>query len=101
MSKKKKKKMDEPDAEAVEQEQGSSTETAEDTPAPAVAPETDYKDKYLRALAEMDNLRKRLEREVAQSRKYALEDTIRQLLPALDALDYAVDAQSGCRSCAS
>ena len=55
----------------------------------------DYKDKHLRTLAEMENLRRRTEREVAESRVYgiasfardtlAVADNMARALPALDA----------------
>ncbi len=54
-------------------------------------------DKYLRALAEMDNLRKRLQRDKEEFSKYAVEGVARQLLPIVDSLDQAlvaVDKQS-------
>ena len=54
--------------------------------------EEDFKDKYLRALAEMENVRKRSERDSANARKYALEGILRDLLPALDTLEYALAA---------
>lgn len=58
----------------------------------AAQPEEDWRDKYLRVLAELDNMRKRVERDRAQVHKYALEDLLRSLLPVLDALNYALDA---------
>jgi molecular chaperone GrpE len=55
----------------------------------------EYKDKHLRTLAEMENLRRRTEREVAESRIYAIAsfardtlavaDNMARALPALDA----------------
>ena len=53
----------------------------------------DYKDKYLRVLAEFDNMRKRGERERAAARKFALEALMRDLLPVLDALEFAGAAE--------
>lgn len=44
----------------------------------------------LRALADTDNLRKRLERETAELRKYAGETVLADLLPVLDNLDLAL-----------
>jgi len=55
----------------------------------------DWRDKYLRTLAELDNFRKRTERDREQTRRYALEGLLRDLLPVLDALDYAVQAGGG------
>ena len=53
---------------------------------------TDWKDKYLRTLADLDNMRKRNERERDLHRKYASEGVIRDLLPLLDALQFGADA---------
>ena len=79
---KKKKKQDE--AEIVE--------ATEEQLAEIDAPE-DWKDKYLRTLAELDNMRKRGERERASARKYALEALMRDLLPVLDSLEFAAEAE--------
>jgi len=55
--------------------------------------EEDWKDKYLRTLAELDNMRKRGERERASARKFALEALMRDLLPVLDSLEFAAEAE--------
>lgn len=47
---------------------------------------------YLRALAEMQNIRKRSERDTQQSRQYAVESFARDLLPVADNLERALDA---------
>ena len=46
----------------------------------------------LRTLAEMQNLRKRAERDVENAHKFGLEKLINALLPVLDNLDRAIDA---------
>jgi len=51
------------------------------------------KDKWLRALAELDNLRKRAEREVADARKYAIERFAAALLDVVDNLERALAAE--------
>ena len=53
----------------------------------------DWREKYLRVLAELDNFRKRSEREREQSRQYAAEGLARDLLPVLDALQMARAAE--------
>ena len=68
-------------------------EQPEQTPAGEAEVVEDYKDKYLRVLAEFDNMRKRGERERAQARKYALEGLMRDLLPVLDSLEFAAEAE--------
>jgi molecular chaperone GrpE len=44
--------------------------------------------------AEMDNLRRRVERDVANAHKYALEKFILELLPIIDGLERAITAHS-------
>lgn len=48
-------------------------------------------DQRLRALAEMDNFKKRLQREQEDFRKYAAETVLASLLPVLDNLDLAIE----------
>jgi len=50
----------------------------------------EWKDKYLRALAEMDNARKRLEREREEFTRFALSDFLRELLLVVDNLERAL-----------
>lgn len=55
------------------------------------------KEQHLRALAELDNARKRLHREKEEVVRYAAESVVRALLPIVDSLDQAlvaVDKQS-------
>lgn len=47
----------------------------------------DYWEKILRITADMENLRKRMEREVDSARKYSTEKIIQELLPVLDSLE--------------
>ena len=56
--------------------------------------ETDYKDKYLRALAELENLRKRTQRDVELARDQATAQALLVLLPIVDDLERAVAAGS-------
>lgn len=49
-------------------------------------------DKYLRANAEFENLRKRMEKEKFQAISYAHEQFAKDLLPVIDALEIAVNA---------
>lgn len=48
-------------------------------------------DRYLRAVAELDNFRKRAARDKADTIKYAKEDLIKDILPFLDSLDRALE----------
>lgn len=67
------------------------TETPEVDPVEALAAENaDLKDKLLRAHAEMENLRKRTERDVSDTRSYAIAGFARDMLTATDALSRAL-----------
>jgi len=49
-----------------------------------------HRDQYLRAVAEMENLRKRAQRDVEQAHRYAVEKLAQELLPVRDSLELAV-----------
>jgi len=57
-----------------------------------VAVAVELRDRLLRTLAEMDNLRKRTEREVAESRIYGVTSFARDLLAVADNMRRALDA---------
>lgn len=50
----------------------------------------DFKDKWARARADLENYRKRIQKEMEEDRKYAALPLLRGLLPALDGLDRAL-----------
>jgi molecular chaperone GrpE len=52
------------------------------------------KNDYLRVMAEMDNLRRRTERDVENAHKYGLEKLIRELLPVIDSLEKSLEHAS-------
>jgi molecular chaperone GrpE len=52
----------------------------------------DLKDRLLRTLAEMENLRRRSEREIADTRQYAVANFARDMLTVSDNLRRAIDA---------
>ena len=54
--------------------------------------EPDYRDQYLRAMAELDNVRKRARRDVAQAEGRGVAKLAKELLPALDNFARALDA---------
>jgi molecular chaperone GrpE len=94
---------DAPDAEepelAAAREMAAESEAAE-APAgggpsaePATGePEPDYKDKWLRAVAELDNIRKRARRDVATAESRGIAKLARELLSALDSFERALAA---------
>jgi len=53
----------------------------------------EWKDKYLRALAEMDNARKRLEREKEEFTRFALSELLKDLLSVVDNLERALESR--------
>jgi molecular chaperone GrpE len=93
---------------------GSAEQAPEETPAPAAAPgdaaaeddaaaheqqaeaeapeEPDFKDLYLRAAAETENVRKRARRDVEVAQARGVARLARELLPSLDNLDRALAA---------
>jgi molecular chaperone GrpE len=64
----------------------------DDRAAALAAEVADIKDKLLRTLAEQENLRRRTEREVADSRQYAVTSFAREMLTVADNLRRAIQA---------
>jgi molecular chaperone GrpE len=63
------------------------------SPVDALAREAaEYKDKLLRTLAEMENLRRRTEREVGDARHYGISAFARDILAVADNMDRALQA---------
>jgi molecular chaperone GrpE len=58
----------------------------------AASTEPDYRDQYLRAMAELDNVRKRARRDVGQAEARGIAKLARELLPAIDNFARALDA---------
>ena len=84
---------DTPDTEneAVETEMDVEVELGDPVEA-LVAENTELKDKLLRLAAEMENLRKRTEREIADTRAYAISGFARDMLVVTDNLSRALTA---------
>jgi molecular chaperone GrpE len=61
-------------------------------PVDAPAPAPDYKDQWLRAAAELENVRKRARRDVAAAESRGIAKLARELLPALDNFERALAA---------
>jgi molecular chaperone GrpE len=91
--------MDEPSADVNAQARGSN-EPAESAVTDDLATEIarlrreldEKNDRYLRAVADMENARRRAQRERDDYVRYANETLLRDLLPALDNLDRALEA---------
>src|SRR5712671_2389790 len=71
-------------------ETAESTQMAPDPVAELVRESADLKDRLLRTLAEMENLRRRTEREVADSRIYGVASFARDILTIADNMDRAL-----------
>ena len=56
------------------------------------AERTDFKEKLLRTLADMENLRRRTEREIADARTYAVSNFARDMLTVADNFQRAIDS---------
>lgn len=77
-------------------DEGLTDESAPDASAPESAPAADeevarLRDALLRTRAEMDNLRKRSERDLERSRRYINESLMKDLVPVLDAMDQGLE----------
>ncbi|NEU10539.1 nucleotide exchange factor GrpE [Methylobacterium sp. BTF04] len=75
------------DAEAAHAADGQT-----DLLAPLVAERDELKDRVLRTLAEMENLRRRTEREIADARTYAVTNFARDMLNAADNIRRALES---------
>jgi molecular chaperone GrpE len=65
---------------------------AQEASVPAAAPAgDDFRDRYLRSLADFENFRKRSEREKNDFQRYALAGMVRDLLPVLDNFDRGLE----------
>ena len=52
-------------------------------------------DQYLRAVAELDNVRKRAQRDIESANRYGLEKFVGELIPVKDSLELAVQNRQG------
>ena len=82
---------------AVDDSEVDSESTSEDVPegdqlVQLEAQVEKYKDVALRAEAEMQNLRRRAERDVQNAHKFGTERLLQNLLPVLDSLEKAIEA---------
>jgi len=90
------------DADVVEAEaEAEAAETAENQDDPQILLE-DARNKadehwnlYMRTQAEMDNLRKRAERDVQNAHKFGIEKLVGELLPVMDSLEMGMAAADG------
>jgi molecular chaperone GrpE len=69
------------------------TAEAEDVLKKVVAERDEFKDKYLRGLAEIDNFRKRMKKEKEEHQRYVLTEFLLDLLQIYDNLERALKAK--------
>ncbi len=77
-----------PDEDAAS-ETGSVTEPEPDPEVLLARERDEFKDKWLRAVAETDNVRKRARRETVDARRFATADLMREMLEVLDNFERA------------
>jgi molecular chaperone GrpE len=73
------------------EEAASDTPIVTAVPAPAEPQDDGYRDRYMRAIADFENFRKRTEREKADFFRYATSSVLKDMLPVLDNFDRALD----------
>ena len=79
---------------ALEEEERSAIAAAEEKLKSVQNDLEELKERHLRKLAEFENLRKRSEREKAESRRLALTDLAREFLPVVDSFESALSHAS-------
>lgn len=55
---------------------------------------TEAEDRALRAVAEMQNIRNRAERDITEAHKYGVKKLLEELIPVLDSLEHATNAET-------
>jgi molecular chaperone GrpE len=85
-------------SEESSEDQAPSEDDAVEAEDKLVAEVEKYKDIALRAEAEMQNLRRRAERDVQNAHKYGIERLLQNLLPVLDSLEKAVEVSEAVAS---
>jgi molecular chaperone GrpE len=81
--------------ETVHPESAPQAESASDALAAAETKAQDNWNSYMRAVAELDNYRKRTERELDNARKFAIERFAQELVTVGDALEAGIRAGAG------
>jgi molecular chaperone GrpE len=72
------------------EEQIENTSTEPQKPLTAEEELKDYKEKYLRLLAEMDNMRKRMQKERQEMTRFSVENVLTEILGPIDNLENAL-----------
>jgi molecular chaperone GrpE (heat shock protein) len=77
--------------ETAEEAAGGGPEATDDAEGGAAAAQDEYRNRYIRAVADFENFRKRSEREKADFVRYAVGGVLKDILPVLDNFDRALD----------
>ena len=77
-----------------ESDKGKSTAELEEKLKQAEEKATAHRDELLRAKADLENTRKRMERDIENAHKYAVEKFVQELLPVIDSLEMGLAAAS-------
>lgn len=80
----------EPEAAATETASAGNPSSVEEQLAEVQARHIEVSDAYLRAKAEVENIRRRSEEEIAKARKFAVESFAESMLPVMDSMDAAI-----------
>jgi molecular chaperone GrpE len=91
---------DQPDQETAAEAAGGAGDEHAETPDPEAerARADENWDKYLRAMAELDNVRKRAARDIENARRFSLEPFARELLAVRDSLELGLNAAADAES---
>ena len=81
--------------EVLEEQTGTEENVEVDSLEEALAEAADYKDKYLRAHADFENAKKRLEKDKMNAVSYANESFAKDILAVLDSFDNALSSIEG------
>jgi molecular chaperone GrpE len=81
----------EQDAQAASEDEAGGVEAGAEAVGPA-AEAAEWRERYLRAVADTANIRRRLEREAEEAKKFASERLVSDLLPVLDNFARALEA---------
>ena len=78
-------------AEATQEQEVAAEPSVEDQLAAAQAQVATLQDSYLRAMAEMENSRRRADEAVERAHKFAVEKFAKNMLPVIDSLEKALE----------
>lgn len=90
---------EEPSAQAVDIDDATLAEMCKQRICPACPVKKEADDAHLRAMAELDNARKRMAREREEQIRFAAESVLSDIIPSLDNLELALQHAEGNEAC--